>query len=69
MSLLGSCATPAPQLCLITWACVDEEGHGKRRGIVQSYPAKARQETKSSSKVVPFLLLDKEARNSNKMAF
>lgn len=69
MSLFGSCATPAPQLCLITWACVDEEGHGKKRRFVQSYLAKARQETKSSRKVFPFLLLEQEARISNKISF
>lgn len=69
MSLLGTCATPAAPLCLITWACVDEESLGKERRIVQSYLAKTSQETKSSRKVVPFLLLDQEARDSNKMAF
>lgn len=53
MSLLGTCATPAPLLCLITWACVDEEGLGKEMGIGQSHLAKTRQETKSSNKVAP----------------
>lgn len=53
MSLLGTCATPASLLCLITWACVDEEGLGKEMGIGQSHLAKTRQETKSSNKVAP----------------
>lgn len=53
MSLLGTCATPAPPLCLITGACVDEEGLGKEMRIAQSHLAKIRQDTKSNSKVVP----------------
>lgn len=69
VSLLGTCATPAPPLCLITWACVGEEGLGKEREIVQSYLPKTRQKTNSSTKVVPFLLLDQEVKDSTKMAF
>lgn len=36
----------APPVCLITWACAEEEGFGKEMGIVQSHMAKASQETK-----------------------